>query len=41
MADQAATSRAVLPVTFVLIGVLLIISFLPALCLWPVKWFVP
>ena len=40
-ADQAATFRAVLPFTFVLIGVLLLISFIPALSLWPLKWFGP
>ena len=40
-ADQAATFRAVLPFTFVLIGVLMLISFIPALSLWPLKWFGP
>ena len=40
-ADQAATFRAVLPFTFVLIGVLLLISYIPALSLLPVRWFGP
>lgn len=40
-ADQGATFRAVLPFTFVLIGVLLLISYIPALSLVPVQWFGP
>jgi C4-dicarboxylate transporter DctM subunit len=40
-ADQAATFRAVLPFIFVLIGVLLVISYVPALTLLPVQWFGP
>jgi len=40
-ADQGATFRAVIPFTFVLIGVLLLISYVPALTLWPVHWFGP
>ena len=40
-ADQGATFRAVIPFTLVLIGVLLLISYIPALSLWPVHWFGP
>jgi tripartite ATP-independent transporter DctM subunit len=40
-ADQGATFKAVLPFTFVLIGVLLLISYIPALSLLPVQWFGP
>lgn len=40
-ADQAATFRAVLPFTLVLIIVLLLISYVPALSLLPVQWFGP
>ena len=40
-ADQAATFRAIIPFTFVLIGVLLLISYVPAFTLLPVQWFGP
>ncbi|MGB3502836.1 MAG: TRAP transporter large permease subunit [Mesorhizobium sp.] len=40
-ADQGATFRAVLPFTIVLFIVCLIISFVPALSMWPVHWFGP
>jgi TRAP-type C4-dicarboxylate transport system permease large subunit len=38
---QIATVRTVLPFTFVLIGVLLLISYVPALTLLPVRRFGP
>jgi len=40
-ADQAATIKAVTPFTLVLIGVLLLVSYIPALTLAPVAWFGP
>jgi len=40
-ADQGATFRAVIPFTLVLIGVLLVIMFVPALTMWPVTMFGP
>jgi tripartite ATP-independent transporter DctM subunit len=40
-ADQAATFKAVIPFTLVLIGVMLLISYVPALSLLPVQWFGP
>lgn len=40
-ADQAATFRAVIPFTLVLVGVMLLISYVPALTLLPVQWFGP
>jgi tripartite ATP-independent transporter DctM subunit len=40
-ADQGATFRAVVPFTLVLIGVLLVIMFVPALSMWPVTMFGP
>ena len=40
-ADQAATFRAVIPFTLALIAVMLVIAYVPALSLLPVKWFGP
>jgi tripartite ATP-independent transporter DctM subunit len=40
-ADQAATFRAVIPFTLVLIAVMLVIAYVPALSLLPVTWFGP
>lgn len=40
-ADQAATFRAVIPFTLVLIAVMLLISYVPAFTLLPVRWFGP
>ena len=40
-ADQAATFRAVIPFTLVLIAVMLLIAYVPALSLLPVQWFGP
>lgn len=40
-ADQAATFRAVIPFTLVLIAVMLVISYIPAFTLLPVRWFGP
>lgn len=40
-ADQGATFRAVIPFTLVLILVLMVIMFIPALSLWPARLFGP
>jgi tripartite ATP-independent transporter DctM subunit len=40
-ADQAATFKAVIPFTLVLIAVMLLIAYVPALSLLPVQWFGP
>jgi tripartite ATP-independent transporter DctM subunit len=40
-ADQAATFRAVIPFMLVLIAVMLVIAYVPALSLLPVRWFGP
>jgi len=40
-ADQAATFRAAIPFTLVLIAVMMLIAYVPALTLLPVKWFGP
>jgi TRAP-type C4-dicarboxylate transport system permease large subunit len=40
-ADITATFRAVIPFTIVLVGVLLLVSYIPALSLLPVAWFGP
>jgi tripartite ATP-independent transporter DctM subunit len=40
-ADQAATFRAVIPFTFVLVAVMLLIAYVPAITMLPVKWFGP
>lgn len=40
-ADQGATFRAVIPFTLVLIAVLMVIMFVPALSMWPVTMFGP
>ena len=40
-ADQAETFRAVVPFVLVMIVVLLLVSFIPALTLVPVSWFGP
>lgn len=40
-ADQAATFRAVVPFVLVLFAVVLVITYVPALSLWPVAWFGP
>lgn len=40
-ADQAATFRAVIPFTLALIAVMLLIAYVPALSMLPVKWFGP
>jgi C4-dicarboxylate transporter DctM subunit len=40
-ADPAATFRAVIPFVLVLIGVLLVVAFVPALTMLPVSWFGP
>lgn len=40
-ADQAATFRAVIPFTLVLIVVMLIVAYVPALSLMPLRWFGP
>lgn len=40
-ADQAATFRAVIPFTLVLVAVMMVVAYVPALTLLPVKWFGP
>ncbi len=40
-ADQAATFKAVIPFTFVLIAVMMVIAYVPALTMLPVRWFGP
>ena len=40
-ADQAATFKAVIPFTLVLIAVMMLIAYVPALSLLPVQWFGP
>jgi tripartite ATP-independent transporter DctM subunit len=40
-ANQAETFRAVIPFVLVLIGVLLLVAFVPALTMLPVSWFGP
>lgn len=40
-ADQGATFKAVIPFTFALIGVMMVIAYIPPLTLLPVKWFGP
>lgn len=40
-ADQGATFRAVLPFTFVLIAVMMLIAYVPAVVMLPVQWFGP
>jgi TRAP-type C4-dicarboxylate transport system permease large subunit len=40
-ANQAETFRAVIPFVLVLIGVLLLVTFVPALTMLPVSWFGP
>ena len=40
-ADQGATFVAVIPFTLTLCAVMLIITYVPALSLWPVEWFGP
>lgn len=40
-ADQAATFRAVVPFTLVLVVVMMVIAYVPALSLLPVQWFGP
>jgi C4-dicarboxylate transporter DctM subunit len=40
-ADQAATFKAVIPFTLMLVVALLLISYIPALTLLPVQWFGP
>jgi tripartite ATP-independent transporter DctM subunit len=40
-ADQGATFKAVIPFTLVLVAVMLLIAYVPALSLLPVQWFGP